>query len=196
MPRTGLSAGDLKQVALHAAEKIIRRHGIQKTRLVDIAKEINVSHPVLYRLFPNKEALIDAVSEYWLTRIDEELAKIVSQKRNAKVRLQSWFLVLHRLKREKVAQDPELYQAFNVAAEKKRPIIVHHVTTLKHQLTFLMESGIRAGEFAKRDPTAMAQLLFDGMIMFHHPKLVLDNLKTNQETHLKEILSALIKGIV
>ncbi|EQA46557.1 transcriptional regulator, TetR family [Leptospira broomii serovar Hurstbridge str. 5399] len=196
MPRTGLSPEELKQVALDSAEKMIRKFGFDKTHLVDIAKEIGVSHPILYRLFPDKAALIDAVSERWLNRIDDELAKIVSKKGSSKSRLHAWFLTLHRLKREKVSMDPELYRAFNSSAELRRPIVVRHLETTMNQLVSILESGVRTGEFSKKDPKLLANLLFHGMITFHHPKMVLDHLDFDRELLLKQVLDLLLAGIL
>ncbi|TGK08845.1 TetR/AcrR family transcriptional regulator [Leptospira fletcheri] len=195
MPRTGLSQEELKQTALDTAEKMIRKYGFDKTHLVDIAKEIGVSHPILYRLFPDKAALVDAVSERWLNRIDEELAGIASKKGTAKQRLHSWFLALHRLKREKVSMDPELYRAFNTSAELRRPVVVRHLENALDQLRSILESGIRSGEFSKKDPKVLASVLFQGTLGFHHPKLVLDHLESDREPLLKQVVEVLLKGI-
>jgi AcrR family transcriptional regulator len=194
MPRTGLSPDALRARALDVAETLIRRQGAAQTRLVDIARELAVSHPALYRLFPDKAALIDAVSGRWLERIDAELATIVARKTSARARLHAWFLRLYRLKRAKVALDPELYRAFDAAADLHRPVVVQHLRTTMAQLVAIVASGIDSREFARQDASALAELLFTGMIAFHHPKLVLDQLATSREAPLKRLLEALIDG--
>ena len=77
MPRTGLTQAELRSAALDAAEAAIRRYGIDKCRLVDVAKQLGVSHAALYKLFRDKNALMDAVSDRWLLDTEAELAKIV-----------------------------------------------------------------------------------------------------------------------
>jgi AcrR family transcriptional regulator len=195
MPRTGLTSEDLKTVALDAAEKMIRRFGFEKTRLVDIAKEVGVSHPVLYRIFPDKAALFDAVSERWLRRIDAELAKVTTRKTSPSARIHEWFLTLYRLKREKVSQDPELYRAFNASAERQRPFIVDHLNETRRQLRQLATDAIEAGEIARRDPDQIAQTLFEATMSFHHPRLLLDQLETDRRATLKIILNILLAGL-
>lgn len=46
---------------LDAAEKTLRRYGPKKTSVTDVAKELNMSHGSIYRHFPNKSALKEAV---------------------------------------------------------------------------------------------------------------------------------------
>ncbi|MFX4658519.1 helix-turn-helix domain-containing protein, partial [Acinetobacter baumannii] len=78
MVRRIYSDEELRERAVAAAEELLRRHGPQKTRLIDVAKAIKVSHSVLYRVFPDREALMDAVSARWLNCIDDELGRIAA----------------------------------------------------------------------------------------------------------------------
>ena len=77
MPRTGLSQADLKVAVLEAVEANVRRYGLERTRLVDVAKSLGVSHSALYKLFPDKQALLDEVSDRWLLHIEAKLEKVV-----------------------------------------------------------------------------------------------------------------------
>ena len=47
---------------LDLAAEHIRRHGIERTTVVAIAREAAMSHGNVYRYFPSKEALVDAVT--------------------------------------------------------------------------------------------------------------------------------------
>ena len=51
---------------LAAAETVLRRHGVEKANVVDIAKILKVSHAAIYKHFPSKKALMDAVAAHWL----------------------------------------------------------------------------------------------------------------------------------
>jgi len=195
MPRTGLTNVELREAALDVAEKLIRRHGFERTHLVEIAKELGVSHPVLYRLFPDKAALLDAVSERWLMRMDAELEAIAHGRGLATARIQKWFLTLHRLKKKKVGLDPELYRAFSYSAEAKRPVVAAHIKNSRSQLLSIVKDAIADGEFQNGNAEKIAQILYESTIAFHHPRLVLDRLKEKRETALKGMLKLLIKGL-
>ncbi|MGV2788298.1 TetR family transcriptional regulator, partial [Clostridium perfringens] len=64
-----------KEAILDAAEQTLRRYGPDKTSVVDVAKALQVSHGSLYRHFPSKAALREAVTERWLQRIADPLQK-------------------------------------------------------------------------------------------------------------------------
>lgn len=61
-PRRRLSPEDREHDIVQRAVAIFARHGFEVgTR--DIAKELGITQPLLYRYFPNKEALVDRVYE-------------------------------------------------------------------------------------------------------------------------------------
>jgi AcrR family transcriptional regulator len=66
-----------------------------------IEKTLGVSHSALYKLFPDKQALLDEVSDRWLLHIEAELEKVVGRKSKAATKLRDWFLTLHQLKLKK-----------------------------------------------------------------------------------------------
>jgi AcrR family transcriptional regulator len=62
-----------REKILEAAEDVLRRFGPSKTTVVDVARALGVSHGSVYRHFPSKAALRDAVAESWLHRISDPL---------------------------------------------------------------------------------------------------------------------------
>ena len=58
---------------LDASEDVLRRFGPAKATVVDVAKALGVSHGSVYRHFPTKVALRDAVARRWLDRLAEPL---------------------------------------------------------------------------------------------------------------------------
>ena len=66
---------------LDAAEDVLRRFGPAKATVVDVAKALGVSHGSVYRHFPTKVALRDAVARRWLARIAEPLEPAAGHRR-------------------------------------------------------------------------------------------------------------------
>ena len=60
MPKTGLSAAEIRDKAIEVTVEQMRRHGFDRVRLVDIAKDLGVSHAALYSHFADRRALLDA----------------------------------------------------------------------------------------------------------------------------------------
>ena len=52
---------------LDIATEHVRRHGIERTTVVSVARDAGVSHAAVYRYFASKNALVDAVT-YGLRR--------------------------------------------------------------------------------------------------------------------------------
>jgi AcrR family transcriptional regulator len=195
MPRTGLTPQQVREKAIASAEKKIRLLGFDKFRLVDIAKDLGVAHASLYNHFSDKAALLDAVTEKWIKMVDTRLGAIAARKQSPLKVIVDWFLTLHRMKREKILQDPELYKAFNMAAESKKPFIAAHLKNLHDLLLGLVKAAIDAGEIDKNPPEKITQILFDATRGFVHPKLVLEFLEEDREPALKSILRMVFKGL-
>lgn len=195
MPRTGLTQDELRRAALDAAEAAIRRYGIEKCRLVDVARKLGVSHSALYKLFRDKNALMDAVSDRWLLDTEAELEVIARRKAPVGKRLRAWFVRLHLLKLEKVKADPKLYAAFDLAATRARPFIERHLKVMRDQLERMLAEGVAAREIARADPKIMAQALFLGTAAFHHPRFVLENMRQDRVPQLRKVLDLLLAGL-
>ncbi len=195
MPRTGLTTEELKLAVLDAAEATIRRHGAEKSRLVDVAKSVGVNHAMLYRIFADKDALMDAVSERWLNQVDRDLADVLASGGLPRDRLRRWFLTLHGLKRDKVLFDPELYAAFNLAAVRAKPFVQTHLKNTMNGLISIVTDGANSGAWNAADPVVTAQTIFDGMLAFHHPRLVLEGIAEDRTARLEAVLELLLAGM-
>ncbi len=154
---------------LDAAHDVLARYGPQKTTVVDVARALGVSHGSVYRHFPSKAALRDAVTERWLARVGEPLAKIVAEDGPAADRLHRWFLKLIAIKRQKVTTEPELFATYQKLLAESRDVIRAHVEMLVGQVSAIIADGIRRGEFAKVDPDATARAIFHSTIRFQAP---------------------------
>ena len=195
MPRTGRTLDEMRIAALDAAEATIRRHGVERTRMTDIARLVGVNHAMLYRVFPDKAALLDGVSDRWLRHLEAGLTEAATGEGPVPERLRHWFLTLHRLKRRKVGADPELYRAFSFAAEGHRPFVARHIAFMREQLRDLVAEGMDTGDFTRADPQATADLIFEATYPFHHPQLVIDTLDQDREPALLALLALLMRGL-
>src|SRR4051812_23899268 len=99
MPRTGLTAPEIKKRAIEATMVKMRQEGFDKVRLTEIAKQLGLSHAALYLHFKDRTALLDAVSERWLLEIDETLDAIRRKPgKDPTERMLAWMVALHRAK--------------------------------------------------------------------------------------------------
>jgi AcrR family transcriptional regulator len=154
---------------LEAAEEVLRRFGPGKATVVDVARALGVSHGSVYRHFPSKAALRDAVTARWLHRVAEPLEAIVTSDEPAPERLHRWLEQLIAIKRNKALGDPELFATYTALAAESRAGVTTHVDELVAQATAIVADGVESGDFAVTDPAVAARAVFDATARFHHP---------------------------
>ena len=77
-----------------------------KSHRVDVARALDVSHGSVYRHFPSKASLRQAVAKRWLERVSAPLAKIAEGSGPAPERLERWLRTLCTAKQKKVWKTP------------------------------------------------------------------------------------------
>jgi AcrR family transcriptional regulator len=195
MPRTGLTALEIKSKAVDEASAMMREVGFDKVRLTDVAKRLGVSHAALYAHFEDKAALFDAVSERWLTQIDDNLAAICSKRGNPADKIVEWMVAFHRAKLAKVQHDPELYKSFDLTANLKKPYVRRHMDAVRSQLVGLATEAIAKRRLRSADPEAIATVLYEATMGFHHPKLVALYAHEAREPLLRAVVDSVLKGL-
>lgn len=154
---------------LEAAEDVLRRYGPAKANVVDVARAIGVSHGSVYRHFPSKAALVDAVVERWLADVADPLAAIAARNGPARERLVRWLDLLVATKQRRAHDDPELFATYVVLTAQAREVVGAHVGTLLGQLAGIIADGVAEGVFDAADPADAARAVFDATARFHNP---------------------------
>ncbi len=154
---------------LEAAEEVLRRFGPAKATVVDVARILGVSHGSVYRHFPSKAALREAVTERWLARISQPLEAVAAEAGPAPERLRRWLDLLIASKRSRALDDPELFATYMELAAEAREVVRTHVDHLVGQLARIITDGVAQGEFRVADPAAAGRAVFDATSRFHNP---------------------------
>lgn len=180
---------------LDAAEEVLRRYGPQKTTVVDVARALDVSHGTVYRHYPSKAALRDAVVARWLHRLTEPLERIASAADPAPERLRAWLAALAEAKREKMRADPEMFAAYSALAEEARAVVGAHVAALVGQIERILRDGVAAGAFRLADPAAAARAVFVATGRFHHPAHRADWADPGIEAQFRAVVDLVLAGL-
>jgi len=83
---------------LEVTEDVLRRYGLAKATVVDVARALDVSHGSVYRHFPSKASLREAVAKRWLDRASAPLEKIAQADAPAPAKLERWLRALFTAK--------------------------------------------------------------------------------------------------
>ncbi|MEJ3745678.1 TetR family transcriptional regulator [Actinomycetes bacterium KLBMP 9797] len=154
---------------LEATEEVLRRHGPAKANVVDVARVLGVSHGSVYRHFPTKAALREAVTERWLNRALASLSGIVSGAEPPEAKLRHWLAELFAAKRRKLGDDPELFATYLVLVGEHSTLIDRHYALLTSHLTAIVQEGMDRGAFAPRPVETAARAVLDATTRFRHP---------------------------
>jgi AcrR family transcriptional regulator len=180
---------------LEAAEEVLRRFGPAKATVVDVARALGVSHGSVYRHFPSKEALRDAVAERWLERVSSPLATVAAEKGPAVPRLGRWFRTLMELKRAKALDDPELFATYSRLVADSKGVVRAHVDKLTRQLARIIADGNATKELSTEDPAAAARAIFAATSRFHNPLHAAEWLDPGIDLAFDELLRLLLRGL-
>ena len=186
-----LTAGQI----LQASEDVLRRYGPAKATVVDVARELGVSHGSVYRHFPSKAALRDAVAERWLGGVSEPLAEIADEAGPAAERLRRWLDLLVEAKQRRAREEPELFATYVQIAGESREVITEHVDTLVAQLARIIEDGIGRGAFVATDASAAGRAVFDATARFHNPANAASWSDPGIATAYEQVVSLVLAGL-
>ncbi|GAA1896412.1 TetR family transcriptional regulator [Streptantibioticus ferralitis] len=162
---------------LEATEDVLRRFGPAKATVVDVARALGVSHGSVYRHFPSKAALREAVTERWLDQSHAALSQIARAAGPTPQRLRDWLAALFAAKRAKAGGDPELFATYMVLAGESSEVVDRHIDTVVGQLAQIIEEGVGKGELslpADTEPAVTARAVWDATCRFHDPAYATD----------------------
>ncbi|MBF8188181.1 TetR family transcriptional regulator [Nonomuraea sp. K274] len=154
---------------LAAAQDVLRRYGPAKATVVDVARALGVSHGSVYRHFPSKAALREAVTQRWLEESRAALDSVMAKDSPAGERLREWLAALFASKREKALDDPELFATYTVLAREDSEVVDRHVADLTGQIERIITAGIERGELTAADPATAARAVLHATTRFHDP---------------------------
>src|SRR3981081_2378120 len=154
---------------LEVTQDVMRRFGLAKATVVDVARALDVSHGSVYRHFPSKASLREAVAKRWLDRVNAPLLKIAEGSGPAPARLERWLRTMIAIKHKKVADDPEMFATYLALAQEAGKVVNAHKDGLVDQVAHILSDGVKQGAFQIADIKASARALFDATARFHTP---------------------------
>ena len=180
---------------LEATEEVLRRYGLAKATVVDVARALDVSHGSVYRHFPSKASLRQAVAKRWLDRANAPLQKIAETTGPAPARLEKWLRTMIDIKYKKVCEDPEMFATYLALAQEACEAVKAHKERLVDQVAHILSDGVKQGAFQVADVKASARAIFDATIRFHHPAHAEEWSDPAFAARIDALLALLLKGL-
>jgi AcrR family transcriptional regulator len=180
---------------LEATEDVLRRFGLAKATVVDVARALDVSHGSVYRHFPSKASLREAVAKRWLDRVNAPLQKITESSGPAPARLERWLRTMIAIKHKKVFDDPEMFATYLALAQEACKVVKAHKDGLVDQIAHILSDGLKQGAFQVADVKASARAMFDATSRFHHPAHAEEWSDPQLAARIDAVLALLLRGL-
>jgi AcrR family transcriptional regulator len=162
------------------ADALFRRLGFAKTAVADNAAEPGMSPANVYRFFPSKNAIVQAICHRCLGEAEDRLWAVVRSRESASVRLEKMMLENLAYHKENLIEAERVNDIVMVAMEQSWDAIMAHKEAQRGMLELIIRDGIEAGEFTKVDPRETSKVIQQSFAAFCHPVLIAQGL---QEKH-------------
>jgi AcrR family transcriptional regulator len=180
---------------LEVTEDVLRRFGLAKATVVDVARALDVSHGSVYRHFPSKASLREAVAKRWLARVSAPLDEIAEDSGPAPARLERWLRTLCLAKQKKVSEDPEMFATYLTLAREACSVVKAHKDGLIDQIADIISDGVKQGAFDVADPKASARAIFEATSRYQHPAHADEWKDPDLAARLDVLLALLLRGL-
>jgi AcrR family transcriptional regulator len=180
---------------LEVTEDVLRRFGLTKATVVDVARALDVSHGSVYRHFPSKASLRQAVAKRWLDRVNAPLQKVAEGSGPAPAKLERWLRTMISIKHKKVCEDPEMFETYLTLAQEACQVVKAHKDGLVDQIAQILSEGVKQGVFQVSDLKTSARALFDATSRFHHPAHSDEWSDPQLGARIDAVLALLLRGL-
>jgi AcrR family transcriptional regulator len=171
-PQVKLKPDDTKARIVEVAEALFRRLGYAKTTVADIAAELDMSPANVYRFFPSKNAIVEAICRQCLAEVEEKAWRVARSKAPAAERMERLILEILAYHKENLITEQRVNDMVLAAIEHSWETIRTHKQVMGNVTELILRDGIEAGEFEPVDPHTTAGLIMRSVVCFTHPLLV------------------------
>jgi AcrR family transcriptional regulator len=163
---------DTRARIMDTAEALFRRLGYAKTAVADIAAELKMSPANVYRFFPSKNAIIEAICQRCLGECEERAWTAARSRGSAAERIEGVVLQTLAYHRENHLTDQRVNDMVLAAIELSWGAIRAHKEHMRMVFEGLLREGTERGEFEAVDPRETSRLMMVSLVTFCHPVLV------------------------
>src|SRR5215218_593101 len=100
---------DTRARIMETAEALFRRLGFAKTAVADIAAELRMSPANVYRFFPSKNAIVEAICQRCLSEVENKAWAVARSKAPAAQRLERLILEILSYHKENLVTEQRVH---------------------------------------------------------------------------------------
>jgi AcrR family transcriptional regulator len=171
-PQVKIKPDDTRARIMDTAEALFRRLGFAKTAVADIAAELKMSPANVYRFFPSKSAIVEAICQRCLGELEERAWTVARSRGSAAERIERLVLEVLAYHKENLLTEQRVNDMVLAAIELSCGAIRAHKEHMRMIFESVLREGVETGEFEAVDPRETSRLFFVSLVHFCHPVLV------------------------
>jgi AcrR family transcriptional regulator len=175
------NADDTRARIMAAAEALFRRLGFAKTAVADIAGELGMSPANVYRFFPSKNAIVEAICQRCLAEVEGKAWAAARDRGPAAERIERLIMAVVNFHRENHFSEPRVKELVLAAMELSWDAIRAHKEVMRAAIEAILRDGVASGEFDPVEPHETAPLILCSVLAFTHPMMVGECLDDGQD---------------
>ena len=135
---------------LEVTEDVLRRYGLAKATVVDVARALDVSHGSVYRHFPARPRC---------ARPSPSAGSIAPARPSWKSprlmvrppKVERWLRTMFAIKHKRLGDDPEMFATYLTLAREACKGVKGHKDCLVDQIASMVSDGVKEGAFEVAD---------------------------------------------
>ena len=193
--RPGRPSVDRREEILEAAQRLYESIGFEKTTIGDIARDLGMSPANLYRSFPNRQAIDEAIAARMLTIIEDRAWAEARIARPVREGLPALSRAVLEETQTRMFSQQRIHHLCAVAAREQWPVVQAYLEGLRGALRHVVMEGQRSGELARSDPEERADTVCAALTRIWHPQMVEVYAKEDLGRTSDRICALLIQGM-
>ncbi len=181
---------------IEAAKTRFWHYGFAKTTMAEVAKDCGMSPGNLYRFFPGKLDIAEAIATNEFLRHQDQLRGLVHKAgQTARERLKAFMFEELRHTYQILEKNPRVHEMAVVIANERPQYSNWMFAEQRKLLVEILEDGERAGEFRAADREFTAEMMQSATMKFRFPQLWSRLTLPQLERELDGVLGLLIDGL-
>jgi AcrR family transcriptional regulator len=181
---------------LEAAKLLFLHYGYAKTTMAEIAAACKMSAGNLYRYFPGKLDIAEAIAQESIDLVGRRLREILKKPGlTAKERLREFLFLTMRLTYQMLENDKRIFEMAQVIAIERPDFSNKQLAQERSMMAEVLSAGNATGEFAVQDVIFTAEMIQCAVMKYRYPQIHSRLSYEKLERELDGVLALILNGL-
>lgn len=180
---------------LEACEELIRQRGAVEITITDIAAACGMSQSNVYRFFPSKDALYEAIAERWFREIMTTSEDVVAADLPAPEKMFEFFARNLAIKLSRYEADPALFLSYLALGDEHHEVVHGFVDLHNHYLSMIVGQAIADGYFVGKSVDEVVALTGIMTGCFTKPHTIVEHRGVATRENLRQVIDVIFAGL-